>query len=271
MKQRHKPRASSSLKDEQCRQSKCPNYIGPTTGKAVNENPVCAHCTGPVEWKDKQGRVCGSARACTSCPMNGAGLPVCWAACRGPSEVFGTDGQKIVTFGGIDDETAFVAKFSIKGAAKCEDENSIARSKTESRMIVVISRLLTLDGKRFQVVKEIFASAKGVDDNSKAMNLLAQELCLPRQLKDDIASIMKQLVTLTAVQWEIVRGIALGENQAKIAAKLGVRKQAVNQHIDRLGRNLQWVNVLTNRVNPMSSPINPFKGGQRQQKRSTYV
>lgn len=86
-------------KRQKCARAKCPN-----AGKDASE---CANCTGPVFWIEN-GKEQGHARACTSCPMNGKGLPVCWAACKGPSEVFGTGGQNMMTLGGLASEDEFL-------------------------------------------------------------------------------------------------------------------------------------------------------------------
>lgn len=85
---------------ENCKRAKCPN--------AEKDASECDGCTGPVSWIDENGEERGKARACTSCKMNGKGLPVCWAACKGPSECFGTDGKKMISLGGIEEEESFI-------------------------------------------------------------------------------------------------------------------------------------------------------------------
>ena len=87
-------------KARRCALVKCP--------LAGHSDERCAKCTGPVAWKDADGRRCGRARSCTSCPMDGLGLPVCWAACPGPNTDFTTDGQSMVTLGGMPDPDKYV-------------------------------------------------------------------------------------------------------------------------------------------------------------------
>lgn len=87
---------------EVCRIAKCPN--------ADKDASECADCTGPVSWIDEKGDEQGRARACTSCKMNGKGLPVCWAACKGPSENFGTDGKKMMALGVLDNPETFIGQ-----------------------------------------------------------------------------------------------------------------------------------------------------------------
>jgi DNA-binding CsgD family transcriptional regulator len=55
-------------------------------------------------------------------------------------------------------------------------------------------------------------------------------------------AVINAIGTLTPMQWEIVRSLALGKNQAQIARLVGVRKQAVNQAIRRLAEGAHnWV------------------------------
>ena len=81
-------------KAERCALAKCP-LAGQGDGR-------CADCTGPVTWKDGRGAWHGRARSCTNCPMDGKGLPVCFAGCPGPNTGFQTDGQSMVTLGGME-------------------------------------------------------------------------------------------------------------------------------------------------------------------------
>lgn len=89
-------RESARLKAQRCALAKCP-----LAGKGDER---CAKCTGPVAWTDGRGRRTGRGGKthlkCSSCPMDGLGLPVCWAGCDGPAELT-SDGESLVRLGGM--------------------------------------------------------------------------------------------------------------------------------------------------------------------------
>lgn len=243
-------------RDERCRRSGCPNYIGPSTGAAVNSNDACAFCTGPVVWTDVAGVKRGNARACTSCPMNGRCLPVCWAACPGPNEALGTDGQRIVTTGGMADESGFIARYINEEYKRSRHENCSdawvdaiddedVETKPRDRRLFILQRLLDIDGRMFgRIVQEVVAGeAKGAAD------LIA----VPAGAAKELAAVMAMFEGVKPAQWEIVRRIAKGETQAKVAQMLNIRKQAVNQSLKRMARKSPWVGVLLEWVKPMSN------------------
>lgn len=94
------------VKAERCALAKCP--------LAGEGDERCKRCTGPVSWTGRDGRRRGVGgaihRSCTSCPMNGLGLPVCWAGCDGPNPEFLTDGQSMVTLGGMQDADTYLGQ-----------------------------------------------------------------------------------------------------------------------------------------------------------------
>ena len=85
--------ATEAEKAERCALAKCP--------LAGQGDERCADCTGPVKWKDGRGAWHGRARSCHGCPMDGKGLPVCFAGCPGPRTDFSTDGQSMVCLGAM--------------------------------------------------------------------------------------------------------------------------------------------------------------------------
>ena len=98
-------------KAERCALAKCP--------LAGQGDARCAGCTGPVAWTDAKGARRGRARSCHGCPMDGLGLPVCWAACPGPRTDFQTDGQSMVCLGsmvGQDGADAFIESRTARDA-----------------------------------------------------------------------------------------------------------------------------------------------------------
>lgn len=86
-------RDTEAEKAERCALAKCP--------LAGQGDARCARCTGPVAWRDARGVRHGRARSCHGCPMDGLGLPVCWAACPGPRTDFSADGQSVVCLGAM--------------------------------------------------------------------------------------------------------------------------------------------------------------------------
>ena len=71
------------------------------------------------EETDAKGARRGRARSCHGCPMDGLGLPVCWAACPGPRTDFTTDGQSMVALGamvGQDGADAFIESRTARDA-----------------------------------------------------------------------------------------------------------------------------------------------------------
>lgn len=248
-------------KDERCRLVNCPNYIGPTAseGAAKNSNPMCEHCQGPVVWRDNKGIQHGMARACTSCPMNGRGLPVCFCACQGPGENLATDGQKIVTVGGMDDEASYIHKNIDLGYARERSEakdgwvtvidgdegDNLAKGDSQAAenkiRLVVFRRLIAESGQGFVELLKVCNNRTSESYKKRVTYILH----LPPQMEAVARSVISAIGEVTAVQWEIVRGLATGKNRAQIARLLGVKKQAVHQAVGRLERgSCSWISAL---------------------------
>lgn len=241
-------------RDERCRRSGCPNYIGPSDGPAVNSNGACAFCSGPVVWTDASGVRRGATRACTSCPMNGRGLPVCWAACPGPNEALGTYGQNMVTLGGMADESGFISRHLEEDYRRGRKESADSwvdgigeeesPAPARDRKLFILQRLLDADGRTFGRIAEMLEAG---------MPRRAAELVgIPAGMARDLAAVMDAVRGVRPAQWDVVRHIAMGETQAKVAEMLGVRKQAVNQNLRRMCAKSPWIGVLLEWVKPMS-------------------
>ena len=114
----------------------------------------CGQCTGPVAWKDARGVQRGRARACSSCPMDGLGLPVCWAACPGPNDGFQTDGMAMVTLGGMPDADAFVERFGKKDSAS---DGRVLEDAGGSMARGFASALLRLDSRGWDSLRDACA------------------------------------------------------------------------------------------------------------------
>lgn len=220
-------------KSRRCVLAQCP--------LAGKRDPRCANCTGPVSWTDERGRRTGvggvSRRRCTSCPMDGMGLPVCWAACDGPQDDFSTDGQKMVTLGGMPDPDGFVGRMSSdagRGGGEGSDGMAMAR--------FVLSRLLDADAEEWDAFR---AACERRDAKSAA-----QAVGLPKGAfrgegggwdGSAVAMIMERIGCLDARAWDTVRRIALGDSQSRLAALEMVTKQAISARLKRMVRRTGWV------------------------------
>ena len=131
---------SADEKAKRCALAKCP-----LAGKG---DARCADCTGPWVWRDEHGRRQGVHgeygrfnKRCHSCPMNGKGLPVCWAGCEGPPEEFCTDGQSMVTTGGMPNESTYLESHRMKNMpqqASRPDTATNLPSTVEDAVLILI-------------------------------------------------------------------------------------------------------------------------------------
>ena len=238
---RHASKDGSPLpKAERCLLAGCP--------LSGTNDPRCAACTGPVVWTDADGIEHGCARACSSCPMDKLGLPVCWAACPGPNDDFSTDGQKMVTLGGMEDPDGFVAAMGDAGKMVADGfcfDDSDANDGGEGRdqmLFILASRALLLSGNAWDAFRNACAE-KNARNASKAAGAPLGAFRGPNGRWDGSAAerLMGRLGALDAKNWEAVRRLALGDAQKRVADLTLVRKQAMNQRIKRLSRDCGWV------------------------------
>lgn len=156
-------------KARRCALAKCP--------LAGQGDPRCAECTGPVTWMEngRQRRGAnGAHRSCTSCPMNGKGLPVCLAGCPGPREDFASDGESMVTLGGMPDPEKYLATFEAYDAKLARrpsaDFVTSLPAETETAMLALLrvfanlsqSQVLTLHAMLTQTTQTGAAKSLGV-------------------------------------------------------------------------------------------------------------
>ena len=166
-------------KAERCRLSGCPY-----ASRVCEKDSPCAECTGPVVWKsvkpNGETEIHGRCRSCTGCPMNGKGLPVCWAACPGPNQDFTTDGESMVMLGGMENPDSYLAAYSVGGrgeepaevrrmvadidgeeSANPDDDGhrwSFAGFESESeetRAARIAERLLSIDGSTMEMLMKL--------------------------------------------------------------------------------------------------------------------
>lgn len=230
-------------RDERCRKAKCPNYQGPATGKADNRNPDCWACSGPVVWPDSQGQIRGSTRSCTSCKMNGMGLPVCWACCPGPNENFATDGQNIVSIDVMAESSGF-AEMRVKddGIRKSEIERLIGEIDGESEdepewrglLVAVASRIIRMTGSEIKDFIKAWNLGK-YDVVTEMINISWRVLQLSRPAIDQM---IQRLNEMTENQWNVARLTLLGKSQAEISRLMRfTSRQVANNTMSRLRKN----------------------------------
>ena len=128
-------KVTGAEKEERCALAKCP--------LAGQGDARCAQCSGPVAWTDGRGVRHGRARSCHGCPMDGLGLPVCWAACPGPNDGFQTDGQSMVCLGsmiGQEGADAFVERNAAHDAKPRPRADSVTKlpHETEKAMLRLV-------------------------------------------------------------------------------------------------------------------------------------
>lgn len=244
----HKSTAGEvTAKEERCRLAKCP--------LAGAGDPRCERCAGPVRWPDPKDPTVlhGCARACTSCAMNGLALPVCWAACPGPNENFGSDGEDKVTLGGMDDpdkyigerisdevaQPASVRRGGIGSGAEPE------RSQFEPMLVALAKRVLLLSGPGW----DEFRAACARRDAKSAARASGAPLGAFRGPGGTWAGsaaerLVAQISGLDARGWEMARRLAMGDSQKRVADLTLVRKQAMNQRLKRTVRGMDWVGRL---------------------------
>lgn len=221
-------------KAERCVLAHCP--------LAGSGDPRCERCTGPVCWAGRDGRRAGvggaTHRSCTSCPMNGLGLPVCWAGCDGPNPEFQTDGQSMVTLGGMPDSAAYLGRRMARPA------NDGAHGRMFSAMETALAAaILRMDAKAWRAFSDACAEADARGAAKAAGVPLAAFRGPGGKWEGSPADrIMAAMGGMSAQQLEIVRGLAHGLTQKRIAdLSSGVSKQAVHTRLGRLKRDRPWI------------------------------
>lgn len=234
--------AQSVPKDERCRLANCPEY--------GSGNRKCRLCSGPVVWTDRRGIRHGCARSCTSCRMDGLGLPVCWACCPGPNAEFTTDGQSMVTLGGMPDADRYLGVEGMDEVADANDgvERIVAgvdgadagdRSRGEDRgaiLILAASRFLAMGAPEWERFRA--ALPKGNGEEAAAVAGMPRS-SFRRGTK--VREMADRLVEFDGCKWQILRLAALRRSQSEIAELLGgISKQAVSGHKKRIVKSNAW-------------------------------
>lgn len=217
----------ADTKTSRCRAARCP--------LADAGDPRCAQCAGPVEWTDSRGAKRGRARSCHGCPMDGLGLPVCWAACPGPNDGFQTDGQSMVSLGGMADADAFVGRFAA-------ERPETAGEAFGGRERGFAAGLMRLDSRGWDSLKE----ACGRRDAKAASAVMGVPLGMFRGpgggWDGSVADrIMRRAGGIDGRTWEKVREMLRGRSQAEVARMGLVSKQAVGKAIKAAARREGWL------------------------------
>lgn len=224
--------AESLAKAWRCKAAGCP--------LAGKRDRRCEACTGPVAWRDGSGRQCGKARSCHDCPMDGLGLPVCWAACAGPGLEFSTDGQCMVTMGGMETPSEFLARNA--ASIPVVRSGTCTASLTEGEeacALAVIRGISRLDGRQWVDFLRAFRDARPGSKREAA-----RMVGLPTVSFDSPDSpqsrIVKALEGFSAEDFCVLRHRMGGANCSQTARRLLVTKQAVSKREKNMRRKAAW-------------------------------
>lgn len=224
-------------KSERCRFAGCP-----LAGKG---DPRCRNCTGPVVWT-AGGRRTGvrgvTHRACTSCPMNGLGLPVCAYGCDGPNPEFSTDGQRMVSLGGMPDADAYLARSM--AIEKRVGPGGREMFRPDER--AVAAAVLAMDSAEWEEFSAACAR-RDVAAASAAAGLALGAFRGPGGGWEGsvVDRLMAAMAGLSGAEHDVVKGLAERRTQSGMARlQGGISKQAVHARIGRLGRRMDWVGRL---------------------------
>lgn len=229
------------IKPDTSKQARCAASRCPLAGKG---DIRCAQCTGPIVWRDADtglrttsGRY--AHRNCTDCPMNGLGLPVCWAGCDGPSLDFATDGQKMVTLGGMEDADSYISHNSSKrdlADVGATDEGEVL-TRHVARRILSLDRM-AWGAAQSALAKKDIAAAGRLSGIPKVAFLSDSG-----DWKDSPAGrIFAAMSGISPRNWETVRNLIFGRSKAAIARLTGgISRQSKHKEINGLAAKNEWV------------------------------
>lgn len=239
-------------KAERCRLVKCPN--------AGSGDPKCEHCTGPIHWTDHEGVEHGMSQSCHGCPMNGLGVPVCFAGCKGPNPNFQTDGKSIVTIGSMEDPSGFIEKERLKDPTKPEkaessvsydpvtaalrrDEEIIAAGILRAAMKSIKIGQKTGQWKEFKML----ALSDGMGNTDARKNdrrAAARMISVSKDafLKDEspACKIVFELRMLDNDDWDLLCQRLREMTGASSARRMFVTKQAISAREKRIAAKCPW-------------------------------
>ena len=234
-------------KDERCRLVKCPN--------AGSGNPKCEQCTGPIHWTDHNGVEHGMSQSCHGCPMNGLGVPVCFAGCKGPNPLFNTDGKSIVTIGSMEDPSGFLEKERLKDPTKPEKAErrvsydpvtATLRRDEENVAAAILRAMLRLGSWQWAEFKAL-ASSDGRGNTLTRMNdrrAAARLISVAKDafLKDESPAcrIVRELLMLDGEDWVLLRERMREMTGASSARRMLVTKQAISARETRIAAKCPW-------------------------------
>lgn len=234
-------RGASRGGDANAKAARCAAVRCPLAGMGDER---CAKCTGPVAWTDEGGRRVGMGgkrrRKCSSCPMDGLGLPVCWAGCDGPPDI-STDGESIVRLGamvGQEGEDKYIhARIARAPDLGGDAYGGMARG--------FVSALLRLDGKAWAEL----ADACSRRDAKAAAALMGVPLNMFRGRDggwdESMADrVMARIGGLDGTTWDMVRGLLSGLSQQGVARRGFVSRQAVNKRLCKMASRWKWLERL---------------------------
>lgn len=230
---RRRPRKPRGVKERRCVSAGCP-----LAGKGDRR---CDNCTGPVVWIGDDGTGRGRPRSCHSCPMNGLGLPVCWACCPGPNEGFGTDGQSLVTMGGMEAPAEYLER-NANVAIRPQRPESVTATLSpadESRAMTVLRRICDLDGEGWRAFVAAFRDG-GAEGRRRAAAMIGAS----RGTFDGDGSPQVRLVSalsgFDAEDFCVLRQRMADASCTAAAEAMFVTKQAVSKREKRMRMKAGW-------------------------------
>ena len=235
-------------KAERCRLVKCPN--------AGSGDPKCEHCTGPIHWTDHEGVEHGMSQSCHGCPMNGLGVPVCFAGCKGPNPNFQTDGKSIVTIGSMEDPSGFIEKERLKDPTKPAEEQerrvsydpvtASLRRDEENVASAILRAMIRLDSAEWREFRT-YASSDGRGNTLARRNdrrAAARMISVSKDafLKDESPAcrIVRELRMLDGEDWILLRERMREMTGASSARRMLVTKQAISAREKRIAAKCPW-------------------------------
>lgn len=235
-------------KAERCRLVKCPN--------AGSGDAKCENCTGPIHWTDHEGVEHGMSQSCHGCPMNGLGVPVCFAGCKGPNPNFQTDGKSIVTIGSMEDPSGFIEKERLNDPTKPAEEQErmvsydpvTASLRRDEEIIAseILRKMLSIGRVKWAEFKAL-STSDGRGKTSTRMNdrlAAARMIDVPDRafLKDEYPAcrIVRELLMLDGEDWVLLRERMREMTGASSARRMLVTKQAISAREKRIAAKCPW-------------------------------
>ena len=172
--------------------------------------------------------------------MDGLGLPVCWAACPGPNEGFATDGQSIVSIGGMEAPAEFLERNArLEVRQRPESVTATLSPGDEVRTLAILRRISALDGRGWRRFIAAFMS-----DGTEGRRTAARMIGVSRASFDCMESPQCRLVlalsSFDAEDFCVLRQRLAAANGSQAAAAMLVSRQAVSKREGKMRKKADW-------------------------------